>query len=292
MASMLVGGELRKGSGYVRKGEGVSLTLGERWHFRVYTEDRFASRFEILLGTPGLPIVGLAYGILNLVCTDLTADRDETNANYWDVTASFDTGQEEQKQDPDQPDQANNPLTWIPVWKGEAPATKERTITQDRSSTPKKCTNSAGTAFDQPFTETVYMPKFTFTQFEDPSTSEATIANRNDCVNSATFRTYPERTLHCIVTSNELGFYGGTFARRVGYEIVYDRDTHDEKRLDVGPTYLIAPGILATYYDTNNITPIIGPLDGSGGKSGGGTGAPAELTFKLKREIPFTFIRT
>jgi hypothetical protein len=290
MASMLVGSELRKGSGYVRKGDGVQLTLGERWHFRVYTDNRYASRFEILMGTPGLPIVGLSYGILNLVCTDLTCDRDETNTSYWDVVASFDTGTEEQQQDPNNPN-SQDPTTWIPVWKGEAPATKERTITQDRSSTPLKCVNSAGTPFDQPFSETVYLPQFSFTQFEDPGTTEQTISDRNDCVNSATFRSYGARTLLCTVTSNEIGYYGGFLARRVGYTIVYDRDTHDEKRLDVGPMYL-AGGVQVPYMDSTNTYPIIGPLNKAGGKIDVGDGLPATLTFKLKREIPFTFIRT
>jgi hypothetical protein len=293
MANELVGNELRKGSGFVRKGQGFSLVFGEAWSFRVKAEDKFTSRLSVLTETPGLPRVGLLYGPLGLVCEDLTADRDEKNPIYWNVDAKFQTGNEEQKQSQEDPDNAD-PTSWVPVFKIDSFVTKERVLVQDRTTpTAKKPVNSAGTPFDSPLTETRSLCQFSFVQFEDASQKLKVFLDRNDTVNQSSFdaigQIFDARTLLLEVVEAELGSYAGFAAWRVKYKVTYDPDKHDELRLDVGPYYKDGAE-LKRYMDDTNTFGIIGALDGT---TGAKASDAATLTFRCKKEINFSsFIRT
>lgn len=290
MANMLVGSELRKGSGFVRKGQGFQLIFGETWHYRVKTDGVTSDRYDVLYNTPGLPRAGLLYGALNLVCDELSCERDEKHREYWNVTARFQTGTEEQKQDSEQnPD----PTTWIPIFKIDSFTVKQRVVAKDKTTpTAKAAVNSAGTPFDDPLTESRSLCQFSFVQFEDPSLKIKDFLDRNDCVNDATFnalgQSFGARTLLLEIQEAELGTFAGYSAWRVKYRVTYDPDTHDETRLDVGPYYK-SGGNLLRYMDANNVFGIVGSLDGSGGKAA----TPFELTFQLKKKINFaSFIRT
>lgn len=296
MANELVGSELRKGSGFVRKGQGFSLVFGEAWSFRVKTDDKFTSRLSVLTETPGLPRVGLLYGPLGLVCDDLTGERDEVNPIYWNVDAKFQTGTEEQKQSQENPD-SPDPTTWVPVFKIDSFVTKERVLVQDRTTpTAKKPVNSAGTPFDSPLTETRSLCQFSFVQFEDAGQKLKVFLDRNDTVNQASFdaigQVFDARTLLLEVVEAELGSYAGFAAWRVKYKVTYDPDKHDELRLDVGPYYVDAAdgNKLKRYMDDTNTFGIIGALNGT---TGAKATTPATLTFRPKKEINFSsFIRT
>jgi hypothetical protein len=98
MANELVGAELRKGSGFCRKGEGFTLVFGETWNYRVKTDQVTSSRYDVMYNTPGLPRAGLIFGPLQLICDDVNCERDEKHTLYWNVTANFKTGSEQQKQ--------------------------------------------------------------------------------------------------------------------------------------------------------------------------------------------------
>lgn len=291
MANELVGAELRKGSGFARKGEGFQLILGETWNYRVKTDQVTSSRFDVLYNTPGLPRAGLLYGPLQLVCDEVTCEREEKHALYWNVTARFQTGTEEQKQNSE-----NNPdpTTWIPIFKIDSFTTKERVISKDRSTPAKYPVNSANTPFDQPLTTTSSLCQFSFTQFEDPGLKLKDFLDRNDSVNNATFnaagQVFAARTLLIEVQEAELGSYAGYAAWRARYRVTYDPDTHDEKRADMGPFWIDAAdgNKRKRYMDDTNTFGIVGALDGSGGKAT----TPAELSFRNKKEISFSWIRT
>lgn len=292
MANTLVGAELRQGSGFARKGEGFQLIFGEEWHFRVKTDQVTSDRLDVLYNTPGLPYAGLIYGQLNLVCEEVTCEREPLHRHYWNVTARFQTGSEQQQAE----DQANpdpNPLTWYPIFTIDSFGTKERTLTADYSAVPKKPVNSAGTPFDTPLMTTSTFCQFSFVQFEDPITKLKTIMDRNDKINAGAFiyqgQTFDAKTLLCSVEGAELGSFAGNQAWRVKYKITYDPDTHDEKRLDYGPYYW--DGVKwQVYMDFTKTFPIVGPLDGLGGKAG--SNVAAVLTFQVKKSINFNFIRT
>jgi len=290
VANQVVGTELRKGSGYCRKGEGFTLVFGETWNYLVRTDQVTSSRFDVLYDTPGLPRAGLLYGPLQLICDEVTCERNEVHALYWNVTANFKTGQEQQKQNSEQ---NPNPATWIPFFKIDSFLTKEKVLPKDRSATPKACVNSAGTPFDQPLVTTSSLCQFSFVQFDSPSLLMKDFLERNDTVNNASFDTGREvlaaRTMLIAVQEAELGTYGGYQAWRAKYKVTYDPDTHDEPRADLGPFYLDATdgNKRKRYMDDTGQFGIVGALDGSGGK----TSTPAELNFRAKKEASFSWIR-
>lgn len=291
MANEIVGSELRKGSGFCRKGEGVQLIFGETWNYLVKTDSVTSDRFDVLYNTPGLPRAGLIFGQLQLVCDEVTCEREEKHALYWNVSARFQTGTAEQKQN-----QENNPdpATWIPIFKIDSFTTKERVIAKDRSTPAKYPNNSAGTPFDQPLTTTSSLCQFSFTQFEDPGLKIKDFLDRNDCVNSSSFdaigQVFAARTLLIEVQEAELGSFAGYTAWRARYRVTYDPDTHDEKRADMGPFWIDAAdgNKVKRYMDDTNAFGIVGALNGSGAKAA----TPAELSFRVKKEISFSWIRT
>lgn len=279
-------GEKRGGSGSVKRGDSSSLVFTSSVTFLVVTDSKSVTREEVLLQTPGLPIVGLLYGPYQLVCTSKSCTRSEVNPLYWDVVCEFESNKEDQKQDQNNP--SENPTTWIPVFKVDSFTTKEKVITKDRTTpTAKTISNSAETPFETPLTETKTLAQFSFVQFENASQDLLTIMNRNDCVNKTSFAGRDARTLLLELTGAELGYFGGYQAWRVAYRCTYDPDTHDVKMLDVGPVTLAGQRCV----DANGI-PIIGNLDGSGNQVAAGT-APYEITFRIKKEIEFAdFIRS
>tara|TARA_R110000868_G_scaffold230_1_gene2151 strand:- start:3018 stop:3875 length:858 start_codon:yes stop_codon:yes gene_type:complete len=285
MASEIVG-EKRGGSGSIKRGEGNSLTFTSSVTFLVVTDSKSVTREEVLLQTPGLPIVGLLYGPYQLVCTSKSCTRSEINPLYWDVVCEFESNKEDQKQDQNNP--SENPTTWIPVFKVDSFTTKEKIIIKDRTTpTAKTISNSAETPFETPLTETKTLAQFSFVQFENPAQDLKTLMDRNDSVNKTTFAGRAARTLLLELSGAELGYFGGFNAWRVAYKCTYDPDTFDVKMLDVGPVTLAGQRCV----DVNGI-PIIGNLDGSGNQVSAGT-APYEITFRIKKEIEFAdFIRS
>ena len=292
MPSEIVG-EKRGGSGSVKRGDSSSLVFTSSVTFLVVTDSKSVTREEVLLQTPGLPIVGLLYGPYQLVCTSKSCTRSEVNPLYWDVVCEFESNKEDQKQDQNNP--SENPTTWIPVFKVDSFTTKEKVVTKDRTSpTPQKIANSAGTAFETPLTETKTLAQFSFVQFEDPSLKIKDFLDRNDSVNSTSFdaigQVFAARTLLVEVQEAELGSYAGYSAWRARYRITYDPDTHDEKRADMGPFWIDAAdgNKRKRYMDDTNAFGIVGALNGTGGKAA----TPSELSFRVKKEISFSWIRT
>ncbi|HAC91383.1 MAG TPA: hypothetical protein DCF63_12255 [Planctomycetaceae bacterium] len=247
--------------------------------------DKSVSREEVLLLTPGLPIVGLLYGPLLATCTSKSATRRTDHPLYWDVTCEFETSREQQRQDPNNP--SDNPTTWIPVFKVDSFISKPRVVTTDKSSPTKPIRNSAKQPFEEPLTVNRLLDPFSFTQFENPTQSLDDIMGRNENVNSSSFLGFGARTLLLNLTGAELGYYGGYPAWRCTYQVTYDNETHDVKLLDVGSCYLDGTD-QKPYMDKLNQYRIVGNLNGSGAKAADA----ATLTFKVYDELDFsTFIR-
>jgi hypothetical protein len=294
MATTIVG-EMREGSASVKKGKGTSLTFTSSFNFLVLASSTSVTREEVLLTTSGLPIVGVVYGVIQATCTGISCKRDTKNALYWHVTAEFDTGREDQKQDPSDPTNPD-PTTWLPVFVIDSFETKQRILTIDKTPAsasppgPKTCSNSANQPFGEPLTETVTLCSYTFTQFEDASQDINEIMDRNDTVNKIAFAGRDARTLKLNVTSAELGYYASFQAWRVGYRVTYDRDTWDVQMLDVGPNELIGSELVPCMDKERNFR-VIGNLDGFGRQQDQDE-EPYVITFRTKTEIDFnTFIR-
>jgi hypothetical protein len=283
MASVIVG-EMRKGQASVKKGQGVTLTFSSTWHFLVVTDDKTTSREEVLFGTPGLPFVGLMYGAIQAICTGIDAQRRETNPIYWDVTCTFDTGSESQKQSASDPESVD-PTTWVPVFVVDSFETRDKVLKEDFSPSPKKCVNSAGTEYSEPLVVTESLCSFSFTQFENVSLTLNDILDRNGTVNKTEFSNYAERTLKLNITKAEQGLFVNVPAWRIEYRVTYDPDKWDEIRLNVGPTDINGEECVSL----KNKFRIVGNLTSSGLQT---YGAPSETTFRVKREIEFAdFIR-
>lgn len=290
MASTIVG-EKREGSGSVKKGSGDTLTFASTYHFLVVTEDKFTSREQVLLNTPGLPFVGVMYGDIQAVCTGIDAVRQKENPIYWDVTCTFDTGSESQRRDPEDPE-SNDPTTWIPVFVVDSFETKDKVLKYDYSTPPKKCTNSAGTEFSEPIAVTDSLCSFAFTQFENASLTLKQIMKRNGSVNKTDFvsggETFEARTLKLNVMKAEEGLFVGIAAWRIEYRCTYDPDTWDEVRLDVGPRDIDGNECMSKPPD--RAFRIVGNLDGTGHQT---YSDPATITLRGKRQLEFKdFIRT
>lgn len=292
MASEIVDqDELRSGTASITKGQGNRLTYTSTFNFLVVTDSRYVTREEVLLQTPGLPVVGLIYGAINAVCVRKSATRTTENALYWNVSCDFDTGREDQKQDPQNPGSAD-PTTWIPVFKIDGFETRDRVLTMDKSSTPKPLTNTAKQPLTPRPTESITLCSFSFTQFEDPSQDINVFLDRNDTVNSTTFAGRGARKLKLNVIGAELGFFGNFNAWNITYKMTYDKSTWDLKVLNIGSGYLDAAGKLQAYRDGINGPVIIGNLTTGGARLTPANADPEELTFKIYDELDFnTFIR-
>jgi hypothetical protein len=270
----------------VKKGSNTLLTFSSNFKFLVLSDDINASREEIILNTPGLPFVGLTYGLIQAICTGIDAIRRPLDPRYWDVTCSFDTGREYQKRSASDPE-SNDPTTWLPVFVVDSFETRDKVLKRDRSPTPKLCLNSAKTPFSDPLTDTDTLCSFSFVQFEDASLKLTDFTSRNNRVNKLPFVNFPARTLKCNITAAELGYFVGIAAWRVSYRMTFDEDTWDEDRLDVGPVQLDQTPCWNSA--TKRQYRIVGNLNGSGVQV---FTDPAVLTFRTKRELDFnTFVR-
>jgi hypothetical protein len=283
MASQIIG-EHRDGSGSVRS-DGKTITISSSIKYIVVSDDSNTTREEILLNTPGLPIAGLVYGPLQMRCTSKKADRKRESTYYWDVTCDFESGVENQRQDENNP--SEDPTTWIPVFSMDGTGSIQRVLTMDKSPTPKRCVNSANTRFSEPLVENKSLGVIPFTQYEDPTIDINTFLDRCDTVNETSFAGRAARTLLLKVPRAELGYYGNFVAWKVDYQMTYNRDTWDEKRLDVGPEQLNGDPCL----DKKRTFKIIGNLDGSGVQQDQDVD-PVEITFRTYDELDFNdFIR-
>ena len=293
MASQIVGVEKIPGSISVRRGSATQLTISESYSFLVESDDKQATRQEIVFQTPGLPVVGVLYSTNGLVCSGKDAERKEDNPYFWDVKCTFESGREDQKQSNTEPE-SNNPTTWVPVFVVDSFETKEQVIVEDKSSTPVPIQNSAGMRFDTPLTEKLTLCSFSFVQFEDASLTLKAIMDRNEKINQATLvspeaGTFAAKTLKLNVTNAALGYYAGVLCWRIAYKVTYDPKTWITKLLDVGPMYDAGAGDLKPYIVSGY--QIVGNLTSAGGQRLMSL-PPLTKDFQDREDISFSFIRT
>jgi hypothetical protein len=287
MASQIVGSEKIPGSITVTRGSETQLTITEQYEFLVESDDKFATRQEIVFNTPGLPITGVLYVSNGLVCKSKRAERLAENPFYWKVVCEFESGREDQKQSTSQPD-SNDPTTWVPVFVVDSFETKDRVLVKDKSASQEPIVNGAGTRFETPLVEKITLCSFSFVQFEDSSLTLKTIMDRNETINTSTLDVYAAKTLKLNVTEAALGYYAGVLCWRIAYKVTYDRDTWDTTLFNVGPFYKSGGTLLPYKYKG---VQIVGNLEDDGTMRSM-LSAPLTITFQDKRDIDFSFIRT
>ena len=276
-------GEKRIGDASLRAAAGGPV-VEETYHYLVQATSKSETR-DSVLATSGLPIVGVTLSASGLaVCRSKSAQRDERNPLYWHVTASFSSEVDDnQNQQPD-----TNPETWVPIYE-----TKFERLTEisSKDRAGNAIVNSAGQPYETGVELARFIPMWDLWQFESSSVTDEQIIDRNETVNSTTFKGRPAKTLLCVVEESSLGFYYGTTRRLTHYVLKYNKEKWTHKRLDVGTAYLDAGGNLKDYRSADGSI-ILGPLDGAGGKQPAGT-APAIREFDVYDSVDFsTFLRT
>lgn len=275
-------GEARAGQASIRSSGGIPV-LDETYHFLVEAESRFTSRIEVLT-TPGLPVTNRsvsAYGFS--VCKSKSATRREDQPRMWDVTCEFSSEVDESQ---DQQDPETDPEQWKPIYETKFERMEE-IVTKDVDG--DAIANSAGQPFENGLVRPRFIPVWEFFQFESATITDEQVIERNEVVNSTTFKGRAAKTLLLTVMSSVVGYYYGAPRRLTQYSLKYNVRNWRHKRLDVGTIYLNS-GERKAYTDFEGNV-ILGGLNGAGGRVLAGA-APAVLEFDQYPSTDFsTFLR-
>ena len=297
MASEIVG-ELRRGSGTVRRGENGRLNVTMQVDFLVVTDDKFTSREEVLLATANAPIVGLRYGPLGIPCVSKTANRSETNPLYWELSCEFDSAVENQEPNEENPDNPD-PTTWIPIWTLKPSLTDGKTMIVDYSDPPQKLANTAGELYEPLTVAQRKLVSWTFNQFESASTDPMDIFNRHNTINSNGFEkrtrginwTFGEEHFLCQIEEAELGYYAGFLCWNVQYTLTYSPEQWIKIVYSHGYNYLDPADNTLKAWIKNDIN-INGPLLADGNKDEAANALGDIQFFYMYPQLDFsTFLR-
>lgn len=260
--------------------DGVPV-LEETYHFLVKADYIGQPNIEILQ-TSGLPVIGGTISSGGAICKSVQATRRTDASLYYDVVAEFSS---EVDEDQGEGDPNTDPTAWIPIYETKFERLVE-TVAEDQSG--NAIANSAGQAFEQGLQIARFIPVWEFYQFEPATVTDEAIIERNEVVNSATFKGRAAKTLLCTVMSSVIGFFYGQRRRLTQYSLKYNEKDWTHKRLDVGTQYKDGAQ-LKTFTDSDDQV-MLGSLDGSGGKQTAGT-KPATLNFDIYATNDFSFLR-
>ena len=254
----------------------------ETIYYTLESTDKNATRAEVI-DAPGMPLVGITASPEGYtLCRNKTAVRREENPFIWDATCEFSSEVDERQgsQDP-----TSNPEVWIPVYETKFERLQE-VVTKDLSG--DAIANSAGQPFENGLTISRFIPVWEFYQFEPASLTDEQVIDRNEVVNSGTFKGKSAKTLLLTVMSSVIGFYYGNPRRLTQYSIKYNSREWTHKRLDVGTVYKDGANHKPYLDDDGNV--MLGGLDGSGAKVTVGD-PPALLEFDMYPSTSFSFLR-
>lgn len=276
--------EKREGAVNITSRGGGEVTIDETYNFIVQADSKFDDRLTVA-SCPGLPIVGVSLSAAGLaICKSKQGTRREENPILWDFVCSFSSEVDEDSDQNQQPP-GSNPETWVPVRKMLFERREEMSFVDQAGSS---IANSAGQPFDTGIVRVRFLPVWEFSQFESASITDEQMLDRNETVNSATFKGKAAKTLLLTIVDSTLGFYYGQRRRLTTYRLTYNSRDWRQKRLDVGTVYKSGSDYLPYVDKSGNV--ILGALDGSGGKQAVGT-APAIRNFDQYATNSFSFLR-
>jgi len=283
MSIISVSGPKREGSCSIRASKSGPV-LDETYSYIVKCSAKDEDYTNVLDASAGiaLPLVGITISPTGFgICRAKKATRREQNPFYWDVTCDFSS---EVQEGADNQDPRTDPVTWVPVYETKFERMQE-VVTKDLAGT--KIANSAGQPFPVGLTISRFIPVWEFYQIEPPISDE-TLIDRNENINSGTFKGRAAKSLLLTVLSSQVGFYYGAKRRLTQYSLKYNKNLWTHKRLDIGTVYLDG-GVLKPYLDDSGKV-INGGLNGSGAKVSAGS-PPAERTFEMYTQSSFSFLR-
>jgi len=273
----------REGSCSVRSSKGMPI-LDETYSFIVVSTTTNEDYLTVI-NTPGLPIVNdtlspSGYGL----CRSLTAEKMTGNAKYWKVVCTFSSEVDENANtgQPSNNPQASLPTSWVPIYETKYERYVEH-FTVDVNGAPIK--NSAGAQFPEGMTRTRLLPVWEFYQFEPATVTDEEILERSETINSLDFKGRQPKTCLLTVLNSVIGNFYGSRLRFTQYKIIYKKDDWRKKMADTG-YYYIEDGTQKDYLSNNgNGGVILGPLNGSGGKTTDPDGPAETLYFDQFTEI-------
>ncbi len=281
MSSTLLGYK-REGGCSLRSSNGIAV-FDETYTYTVQTTSN-TENYANVITTTGLPFPGVSVSPTGFgICRTLAGDFRPDNPKIWDFTAEFSSEVEENQnsQDP-----RTDPMTWLPIYETKFERIQE-VVTKDFSGA--SIANSAGQPFENGLTISRFIPIWEFFQFEPATLTDEQLIERNETVNSVTFKGRAAKTLLLTIVTSSIGFYYGRRIRLTKYQLRYNVKKWTNKRLDVGTVYKSGSDYLP-YTDKAGVV-ILGSLDGSGGKQAVGT-APAVREFDMYDTKPFaSFLR-
>ena len=279
--SILKSSAKREGQCSLRSANGMPI-LDETYSYIVVATAKDEPYVNVIT-TAGLPLPGITISPSGFgLCKTSNATRRTDNPLYWDVTCQFSSEVEERSS---QQDPSTDPTEWVPIYETKFERLQE-VVTKDLAGTA--IANSAGQPFPVGLTVNRFIPVWEFFQIEPPISDE-TLIDRNETINSATFKGRAAKSLLLTVVSSQVGFYYGQRRRLTQYSLKYNSRLWTHKRLDVGTVYL-SGGNQEPYLD-NKGNVINGGLNGSGAKVTTGD-PPAVRTFEQYTQVAFaSFLR-
>lgn len=276
MTTVLLG--IQKGkSGSIRQ-NGENVTYSERHRYVVQSDVKNESILNVL-ATPGLPVMmvsTIAGTDGQCICTGLDPKQDENSPYAWFVDVEWSTQAEKQTSGGNA-----DPSTWVPVYSGKVEKYPTVLYT-DQQGTPYL--NSAGDRFPDPLVVTRPIIVYDFFQYEAPGITDVAIGDRNDTINSGLVRGFPARSLKCMISGFERGWFFGYPVVKINYSIAYKKDLWVNKPLNVGYSYRLSAGGERIASDK------LVYLNSNGTKKPD-SGTPDAMTFYEFREISFSFLR-
>jgi hypothetical protein len=282
MASLLANSTTRVGDVRIRSQNGRPI-IEETYGYIVQADSVDESYIDIV-STDGLPKINISSSAGGLaICQSIKAKRRENAALLWDVTCDFASDVSEGASDTGESDGpgSSDPTAWIPVYETKFERVQE-IVAEDASG--NAVVNSAGQPFEQGLTRSRFLPIWEFFQFEPISVSDEDIIDRNETVNSGTFKGRGAKTLLLTVERSTVGFFYGQRRRLTKYSLKYNSADWRVKRLDVGTGYKDG----ANFVEFDPVR--LGALDGAGGAQTVGTD-PATLYFDVFDTSSFSFLR-
>lgn len=267
MASGRIIGEKRTGSSAVRMDDGIGIVFSDTYEFLVEASSKETRRSQILLDTPGLPIVGFTLTENGGICKSKSASRNEDHPLYWEVKCEFSSEIDNQQQDPNSGD-PSDPTTWIPLASiGIESHSEEATVDAEGNA----IVNSARMPFDYSVNLSENITTMRFWQYEDDNQSffRTNVFKRDGVCNANDFQGFPSYTLLLNVESATFGYYYGKRCWKVEYVIKYKRSNWNVKLLDIGPMHKKNPGVddtLVPFRTDGDGIRYIGKLESNGGK--------------------------
>lgn len=231
----VVWSEQKRSGGAALRKAGKKLVYEEDYEYIIRTDDKLMQRKDVLLDPNAMPLVNISVsGGGRAVCTQKDVKRDAKNPLIWHGTAKFSSDVEEDSSGANE-ETEGDPSQFTPIAElGFETYTEYRFTDKDGN----LFVNGAGAPFAGGFPHVQTLITFEFEQFEPITTTDEDIAERNETVNSTSFKGKAARTLRLTVQKATIGYYFGFRVWRIGYKLTYKKDGWRKKFYNIGDTYL------------------------------------------------------